>query len=146
MPEIEIGPSTRLAKISNLLSTFHSNDISYCHWKSNEHLDASMSGDTDLDILFKEDQKEKIESILNEFDFKLFHAIKQKQYKDIVDYIGIDLPSGKIIHIHTHYRLTMGEPYLKGYQFDFEDKILETRIFNEEFGIFTEQGVLSLFT
>ncbi len=125
-----------LSTIVNLLEALHANDIQYCHWKSNEHLEASMSGDTDLDVLFDENQKVKLESILNTLGFKLFTAIKQKQYKDIVDYIGLDLPSGKVIHIHTHFKLTMGEPYLKGYQINFEEKILRGRIYNEEFGIY----------
>ena len=39
------------------------------HWKSNEHLGASMTGDTDLDILFDNNNKEKLIEILrNESD------------------------------------------------------------------------------
>ena len=136
MIEVATKSPSRLQSISNLLEAFHANGILYCHWKSNEHLDVSMTGDTDLDVLFDEKQKVKIESILNRVGFKLFTAIKQKQYKDIVDYIGLDLQSGKVIHLHTHYKLTMGEPFLKGYQINFEEKILQSRIYNEEFGIY----------
>ena len=136
MAELSTKPQSKLSQIKLLFDTLHKNDIMYCHWKSNQHLNASMTGTTDLDILFCEKQKVKIESILNNLGFKLFNAIKQKHYKDIVDFIGLDLETGKVIHLHTHYRLTLGEPYLKGYQLEFEEKILESRVFNEDFGIY----------
>ena len=136
MPELSTKAHSKLSQIKLLLESLHENDIMYCHWKSNQHLSASMTGATDLDILFNEKQKIKIESILNNLSFKIFNAIKQKQYKDIVDFIGLDFESGKVIHLHTHYRLTLGEPYLKGYQLDFEGKILESRVFNKDFGIY----------
>ena len=122
--------------IKNLLDSLHQKDILYCHWKSNQQLSASMVGATDLDVLFDMKEKEKIESLFNSLNFKRFTAIKQKRYKDIVDFIGLDLETGILIHLHTHYRLTLGESYLKGYQLDIESRILESRIFNEDFGIY----------
>ena len=136
MSDISTKPPSQLSQIKLLLDALHKNGILYCHWKSNQHLSDSMTGVTDLDILFFEKQKENTEFILNSLGFKLFVGIKQKQYKDIVDFIGLDHKEGKIIHLHTHYRLTLGEPFLKGYQLDFESKILESRVFNEDFGIY----------
>lgn len=144
MLELATRPLLKLSMIASLLEALHENDIMYCHWKSNEHLGASMKGDTDLDVLFEETQKEKLELILNQLGFKRFNAIKQKQYKDIVDFIALDFESGKVIHLHAHYRLTMGEPYLKGYQLNIEDQILNSRVFNEEFGMYCIQPDLEL--
>ncbi|GEO08176.1 hypothetical protein [Segetibacter aerophilus] len=122
--------------IHTLITAFHSYEISYCHWKSNEHLDASMKADTDLDILFDEKQKDELEVLLMELGFKKFVSIRQKQYKDIEDFIGLDLHSGKVVHLHLHYKLTLGEPYLKSYQLDLHKKILESRVWDDEFGIY----------
>lgn len=126
----------KLLLITKLLDALHANEIVYCHWKGNEHLDASMEGNSDLDVLFDIRQKEKLEPILASFGFKLFEAIKEKRYKDIVDYLGFDVESGKVIHLHTHYRLTLGEMFLMGYQLDLEEGVLKGRIFNSEFGIY----------
>src|SRR5690606_26273392 len=41
-------------------------------------------------------------------------------------------------------RLTMGEMYLKGYQLNFENKILQSRIFNPEFNIYTSSPAFEL--
>lgn len=144
MLELATKPLLKLSLIAGLFEALHENDILYCHWKSNEHLDASMMGNTDLDVLFDESQKEKLERILHQLGFKRFNAIRQKQYHGIVDFITLDAESGKIIHLHTHYRLTMGEPYLKGYHLNIEDQALKSRVFNEEFGLYCIQPALEL--
>src|SRR5687767_12073956 len=134
----------KLSLIEDMLRTFHKLNIKYCHWKSNEHLAASMLGLTDLDILFGEQNKAGIEMVLNKYGFKKFIPIKEKQYKDIEDFIGLDLPSGKIVHVHAHFKLTLGECYLKGYQLNLENKILDNRVFDIEFGIYRSAPAFEL--
>ncbi|GAB2530090.1 nucleoside/nucleotide kinase family protein [Rufibacter soli] len=131
-----VEPATSLSIIDTLLATFHEQEILYCHWKSNENLGASMLGDSDLDVLFDRGQKEKIEYLLRELDFRKFTSIESKQYQDIEDYIGFDAGTGKVVHLHAHFKLTMGENYLKGYQLNFENHILATRVFHEKYGIY----------
>ena len=53
-----------LKKIKQIFSRFDDNAIRYCHWKSNEHLTAAMEGKTDLDLLVKEEDKEKFKKLL----------------------------------------------------------------------------------
>jgi thymidylate kinase len=126
----------KLALIQKLFDMLHQSRINYCHWKSSEHLYASMLADTDLDILFEEKQEERLKPTLDRLGFKKFKPIKQKQYKDIEDFIALDVPSGKIIHLHAHFKLTLGEAYLKSYQLDLEDKVLRSRVFDEVFHIY----------
>ena len=146
MLELTTKPLSKLATVSRLLEVLHANSIIYCHWKSNEHLDASMQGLTDLDVLFLTDQKETAESILHDLGFKPFHAIRQKRYKDIADFLILDPESGRLVHLHAHFRLTMGEPYLKGYQLSsaIEKGILVSREFDETYGIFCIQPSFEL--
>jgi thymidylate kinase len=134
----------KLALIQNLLEALHKRDILYCHWKSNEHLGASMTGDTDLDMLFDAREKERAYQLFQELGFKKFDAIPEKRYRDIEDFIGLDLPAGKIVHLHVHFKLTMGEMYLKGYQLNIESKILESRVFDKEHAIFRSSPAFEL--
>lgn len=146
MLELATKPILKLGLIDRLFEELHEQEILYCHWKSNEHLQASVLGETDLDVLFDKDQKKKIESLLGGLGFKKFNAVKQKTYSDIVDYLGFDEGSGKIIHLHTHYRLSIGKPYLKEFQFNFniEKSILASRVFYGEYGIFCIQPACEL--
>ena len=146
MLDFATKPAEKLRKIASLFETLHEYEVEYCHWKSNEHLAASMRGDTDLDVLFREDERDRLELILKELGFKKFNAVREKQYRDITDFLALDAASGKVIHLHTHYRLTMGEPFLKGFQFSYpiEERILNARIYNEEFGIYCIQPAVEL--
>jgi hypothetical protein len=122
--------------LKDFFSDFHNKGIRYCHWKSNEHLEAALLGDTDLDILFDGDQRQEIVSILNNSGFKLFKAASQREYSGIEDYIALDYVSGKVFHLHSHFRLSIGENYLKSYQLNFESLVLESRLFDENAGVF----------
>ena len=134
----------KLSVVENLLNEFHDHGIRYCHWKGNEHIGASMVGDSDLDILFDERQKKELELILNRLGFKEFKAIKQKQEKDVVDFINLDLSSGKMVHLHTYFKLTVGKLYLREFQINLEELALRSRIYNETFNIYCISPTLEL--
>ena len=104
-----------LASIAEFLNALDEKNITYCHWKSNEHLREALNGDTDLDMLFDPAQRTELEQVFNVCGIKRFRAAPLMQYNGIEDYIGFDLGCAKIWHIHTHYRMTLGEKHLKGY-------------------------------
>lgn len=116
-----------LNSIQNMLNSFKKYNIRYCHWKSNEHLEEALTGDTDLDILFSADQRQILEQALSEAGLKRFRAVPLMQYNAIEDYIGFDKETAKIWHLHLHYRLSLGEKHLKGYTAPWTEYILSRR-------------------
>ena len=126
-----------LSSIRRMLDAFEENQISYCHWKSNEHLEPALNGDTDLDMLFLPEQRDKLDAILNQCGLKRFRAMPLMQYNAIEDYIGFDIETAKIWHLHLHYRMTLGEKHLKGYTVTpWGQKIIDARI-RDNTGIYT---------
>lgn len=126
-----------ISSIEKLLKALDENHISYCHWKSNEHLGEALDGDTDLDVLFDPAQRSELEHVFSECGLKRFRATPQMQYNAIEDYIGFDQETAKIWHVHTHYRMTLGEKHLKGYTITpWGPILLKDRIRVEE-GIYT---------
>lgn len=118
-----------LITIRQLLEELEKNSIRYCHWKSNEHLDEAFEGNTDLDVLFDFSQRNEIEKILTNCGLKRFRSTPLMQYNGIEDYIGFDQDETKIWHLHTHYRMTLGEKHLKGYTVNpWAKHILDNRI------------------
>ncbi|HRO85692.1 MAG TPA: hypothetical protein PK110_12780, partial [Niabella sp.] len=107
-----------------------------CHWKSNEHLDAAVNGDTDLDILFDKNQEERVIETLKRNKFHLFEAVWYRKYKGILDYIGFDEEVGKIVHVHTHFNLDIGEVGIKSYHLPWESLILDNKVFDTHFNIY----------
>ncbi|MEE9589554.1 MAG: hypothetical protein V3V97_16215 [Hyphomicrobiaceae bacterium] len=125
-----------LSIVRRLLVLLHQNAIAYCHWKSNEHVGPAVEGLTDLDILVDRKQSADLERIFAAAGFKRFLAPPLRRYPAIEDYLGFDTDSGRIVHLHLHYELTLGEPHLKGYRLPWESTVLGTRLYDPEHGLF----------
>lgn len=127
----------KLAKIYEVFSRFNEHHISYCHWKSIDHLEATYLGDTDIDVLFARNQRALIEIILAKCGFVRMATAAMRSYPGIMDYIALDEDSGKWVHIHLHYHLNMGDRWVKAFHLNLEDCILKNRIWNDTFQTFT---------
>lgn len=123
--------------VIDLFDEFHRADIRYCHWKSNEHLAEAMAGDTDFDILVDPAQRRQVEEALLRSQYKRFTAVNGMSYPAVEDYLGFNPETGKLAHIHLHYRLTVGEKHLKGYRLPWEELLLRTRVWNEVSQVYT---------
>lgn len=112
-----------------LVALFHALNeqaIRYCHWKSNLNLDQSMRGLTDLDLLVDRSHVLHFRKVLVQHDFKSVQSPPRKQYPAMEDYLGFDRESGRLIHLHVHYQLILGEQYVKNYHLPLEKAFLDT--------------------
>lgn len=134
-----------LKSIERMLEKLASQDILYCQWKSNEHIVEALEGETDLDMLFSPRQRGQIERVLSECGLRRFRAVPLMQYNAVEDYIGLDIETAKIWHVHLHYRLTMGEAHLKGYTAPWADYVLKNRIYHASYGIYCSSPPVEAF-
>ncbi|HEY9622357.1 MAG TPA: hypothetical protein V6C78_18510 [Crinalium sp.] len=125
-----------LSVIQHLTQRLHQENIRYCHWKSNEHVDAAVEGKTDLDVLVDRNKKAELQQVLSEVGFKYFEAIPCRKYVDIEDYLALDRETGTLVHFHLHYVLELGEKQLKGYHLPWEELLLSTRLYDYEHEIY----------
>ena len=127
-----------------LLDDLHAADLRYCHWKSNEHLDAAVMGTTDLDILFETRRTDDLNAILARHGYRRFQAHALTAYPAIEDYLAVDPDAGTLVHLHAHFRLTLGEKYLKGYRLPWETAILADRRFDAGAGAWAASPEMEL--
>jgi thymidylate kinase len=117
----------------NLFKNFVENKIEWCHWKSNEHLSAGLLGKTDLDILFHDFDRIKVETLMHKNGFILFESPPYRSYPGIIDFISISSDTGSILHAHSHFKLTLGEKNLKSFIFPWSKFILDRRKISENY-------------
>lgn len=122
--------------VHDLLGRLHAADMAYCHWKSNNEILASIEGWTDLDLLVERRRVADLQCVLALSGFRRFQATSYTVYPAIEDYLGFDPSTGRIVHLHLHYQLTLGQPHLKGYRLPWEDYILAKRRLDSNFGIY----------
>jgi thymidylate kinase len=121
---------------AELFSRFEAAGVRYCHWKSNEHLLEGLSGRTDLDVLAGHNQYEEIRKVLEKCNCKKVISQPWHRYPDIEDWLGFDEETGRLIHIHLHYKLLMGRRYVKELGFPYERFLLNNALKDEKFKIF----------
>lgn len=130
----------------DLFKSWNEADVLYCHWKSNEHLLPGLNGDTDLDVLLSRDDQAKGEAILYGLDFLQCKSQYGSRYPGVDDWIGFDKETGALIHIHLHYQLVTGHKGMKEYYLPWTEVALQTRIFNNEYGVYTMEPNLEMVT
>ncbi|HET7380061.1 MAG TPA: hypothetical protein VFJ24_08485 [Gaiellales bacterium] len=137
--------ATRLAVLEELFRQLDAEQIRYAHWKSNEHLGATMTGATDVDVLIDRRAAQRLAHILTATpQFKRFVVKAGRGYPGIEDYVGFDAPTGMLTHLHLHYQLTLGEKFLKGHRLPWEDAVLATRVRDPEYGVWVTDPHLEL--
>ncbi len=119
------------APVEQFLKTLNRNQIRWCSWKSNEHLHAGLCGNTDLDLLFDPTQKTEIFKALDDCGYIFFETPAHRRYPDIFDAIAMDPQSGKLIHVHGHFAMVVGEKHLKSYTLPWADTLLGHRYIQE---------------
>ncbi len=133
-----------LSKSQSLIQSWE--NINYCHWKSNEHLMEGLLGDTDLDVLVDENDKEKAEAALKKCGYMQCRSQYGSRYPGVDDWIGFDEKTGKLIHIHLHYHIVTGHKGMKEYNLPWTQRTLETRIKDQETGVYIMEPNLEIVT
>jgi len=108
-----------------LFEHLNSHEIRYCHWKSNSHLDHALNGKTDLDILIWTDDRKQFEQVCKNLAFKNILSPPEKQFPGLDDYLGFDHETGRLIHLHVHYRLILGQKYIKNHHLPIESIVFQ---------------------
>lgn len=124
-----------LETIIRLFESLKSNKVRYCHWKSTNHLKATLEGTTDIDVLFDSDQANLVEKLILDLGFERFNTVNLRSYPGIHDYICLD-ESGKWVHLHLHYVLNLGDRWVKAYRFPIEKEILSRALYIEEYNTY----------
>lgn len=124
-----------LPLIQKLCTALVMENIAYCHWKSNDVLERSASGDNDLDLLVSRADAARFSGILYRLGFKLAKAPKEREMPAVLDYFGYDEEADRLIHVHAHYHLILGDDMTKNYRLPIEKPYLESAVQGELFRV-----------
>jgi thymidylate kinase len=94
--------------------------VSYCHWKSNEAILASVAGVNDLDLLVARRDETRFRMVLAELGFVQVRPPKDREILGIEDYLGRDPSTGMTVHVQPHYELVVGDDMTKTFRLPIE--------------------------
>ena len=111
-----------------LLDEFHQEKVSYCYWKSSRRVSAVLDGEGDVDLLVAREDQHRAQAILLARGFKHFPSVANQEHPAISSFLGYDERSGRLIHVHLHVRLIVGERLLSNYRVPLEHIVLARAI------------------
>lgn len=124
-------PAGELEVLSTLLTALTAlerSNVECCYWRSSRRLPAVLLGESDLDLLVaKSDQHRAAQALLGS-GLKRFEPSNCHGHPAVQSFLGYDEPSGRIVHLHLHFRLVVGEPILRNYQPPWERLFLASAI------------------
>ena len=108
--------------------------VRYCHWKSNAAIDRSTTGDNDLDLLVRRGDLRRFTGLLSHLGFVRAHK-PGASVPGIESFYGFDAEADRLVHVHAHYQLVIGDDRTKNYRLPIEDAYLRSA---------SQVGILSL--
>ena len=114
--------------VMEVLRRFDERGVAYCHWKSNDHLDAALSADTDLDILVDPAGIDDAYAVFAELSCRRGRVANARNDIGLEDFLGVDDESNRMVHFHVHYRLPGGERHNKRFRLPWERVVLDSRV------------------
>lgn len=115
-----------LELVERLCSELKDAGVLYNHWKSNEAIGRSMSGDNDLDLLVDRQDQGRFLEVLARLGFKAASLPHTREVPAVVHYYGLDARSGRLVHVHAHFRLVLGDDTTKNFWLPVERAYLES--------------------
>ncbi len=121
--EIESGA---LDLVVALCRALEDEGIRYCHWKSNEAIDRSASGENDLDLLIDRSDADRFGEVLHRLGFKQARPAPSREVPGLIDHYGLDVRSGRLVHLQAHYQLVLGDDMTKNFHLPVERAYLDS--------------------
>jgi thymidylate kinase len=124
-----------LGLVVELCGRLRSEAISYCHWKSNDVLYLSASGDNDLDLLIDRRSLQAFLGVLTECGFKQARPPRRRQVPGVLHYYGRDADTGRLVHVDAQAQLVLGDDTTKNVRIPIERAYLASCVQGELFPV-----------
>jgi thymidylate kinase len=108
-----------LPLILRLAGLLEESGVRYCHWKSNAAIERSASGDNDLDLLVHREDVRRFTELLSRLGFARAHK-PGATIPGIESFYGFDDEADRLVHVHAHYQLVLGDDRTKNYRLPIE--------------------------
>jgi len=114
-----------IALVRDVCAQLATEQVSWCHFKSNTFLDRSRTAENDLDLLIARADEDRFSTVMHRLGFKLARRRRQGP-PGVFDYYGHDRETGRVVHVHGHFQLVVGDDLTKSYRVPLERAFLES--------------------
>ena len=128
----EPPPSKRLLQA---LAALDAGGVPYCYWKQSSKLDRVLCGQSDLDLLVARRAREPFSAVMQGQGFKAWPDAGALHQAAFVSFLGYDEETGRILHVHAHFRLVLGDALLKTIHIPIEEELIARSLIHPRYPI-----------
>jgi hypothetical protein len=114
--------------LERLARTLELHGVAYCQWKGHWSAHRWSMGHGDVDLLVDHQAIPAFRLVMGELGFKLAHPAGSRQLPGIESYFGHDPTVPRLLHLHVHYRLLLGDYWKPVYRIPIERPMLERSV------------------
>jgi hypothetical protein len=112
--------------LERLAEALDATRVPYCQWKGHWTRHRWTAGQGDVDLLVDHDSRAECRQLLSDLGFKPALPPGPRQLPGVESYFGHDPSVPRLIHVHVHYRLLIGNFWRFTYRIPIEPAMLET--------------------
>ncbi len=112
--------------LERLAQALEDDRIGYCQWKGHWGKQRWAVGDGDIDLLVDHRAIPAFRRIIGKLGFKPAVLPGERQLPGVENYFGYDPGVSRLLHLHVHYRLIVGDYWRTTYRLPLELPILES--------------------
>ena len=112
--------------LQKLRDALRAEELCYCQWKGHWKRFRWGQGEGDVDVLVDRADLPRLVGILSCLGFKQALPPRWSQIAGLSSYFGYDAEANKIVHIHVHCQLILGNPPKTTYRLPIEKPFLES--------------------
>ncbi|HEV7364903.1 MAG TPA: hypothetical protein VGN76_03575 [Gemmatimonadales bacterium] len=109
--------------------------VVYCQWKGHWSGHRWAAGRGDVDLLVDRESVVRLRSVLEELGFKPALPSGERQIPGVESYFGHDPTVPRLLHLHLHYRLVLGDYWRTIYRLPIERALLDSAIPGAPFNV-----------
>jgi hypothetical protein len=113
------------ALLERLAQALDLQGVRYCQWKGHWSAHRWANGYGDVDLLVDHEARTGFRLVVEHLGFKLAYPSGERQLPGLEHYIGLDPSVPRLLHLHVHYRLLVGEYWKRVYRLPIERPMLE---------------------
>jgi thymidylate kinase len=112
--------------LERLAQSLEDHSVRYCQWKGHWSAHRWAAGRGDVDLLVDHDSSADFRRLVGDLGFKPALHSGAREVPGVESYFGYDPAVPRLLHLHVHYRLVVGDFWRTTYRIPIERAMLET--------------------
>lgn len=114
--------------VSRLARSLEIHRIGYCQWRGHWSAHRWATGHGDVDLLLARQAAAAFRTIVGQLGFKAAYPAGYRRMAGVESYFGYDPMVPRLLHLHVHYRLVLGDYWRPVYRLPIEEPMLEQSV------------------